>query len=155
MRKSTTLAVAATGAMRHSEGSRDRQGSRMSHLDRPATTQDVVWIYRALLEREPESEAVVENMAGAPLGELILSFLGSEERARRRVGLLNERYRKAWPGGMVDIRASPENLKALFDTASRMLDGLSRLGMLGLLLAVPAAITWAIRRVSGRKTSSG
>ena len=91
----------------------------MSHLDRPATTEDVVWIYRALLEREPESEAVVQNMAGAPLGELILSFLGSEERARRRVGLLNERYRKAWPGGGVDIGASPETLKALFDTARR------------------------------------
>jgi len=91
----------------------------MSHLDRPATTEDVVWIYRALLEREPESEAVVAGMAGTPLGQLILSFLGSEERARRQVGLLNERYRSAWPGGAVDLAASPETLASLFDTARR------------------------------------
>lgn len=91
----------------------------MSHLDRPATTEDVVWIYRALLEREPESEAVVQGMVGVRLGDLILSFLGSEERARRQVGLLNERYRSAWPGGVVDLTASPEALRSLFETARR------------------------------------
>lgn len=91
----------------------------MTHLDRPATAEDVVWLYRNLLEREPESEAVVQGMIGTRLGDLMLSFLDSEERARRRIGLLNERYRKAWAGGAVDIDASPDTLAALFETARR------------------------------------
>jgi hypothetical protein len=33
------------------------------------------------------------------------------------------------------------------------LDGLSRLGMLGLLLAGPAALLWAVRRLLRRKRS--
>lgn len=91
----------------------------MSHLDQPATTRDVIWLYRTLLDREPENDGMLQVMVGRPLGELILDFLESEERARRLVGLMNERYRGAWPGGAVDLNASPETLQALFDTARR------------------------------------
>jgi hypothetical protein len=43
-----------------------------------------------------------------------------------------------------DLERGPRNL------AERALDGLSRLGMLGLLLAVPAAGVWAVKRVLQR-----
>ena len=33
------------------------------------------------------------------------------------------------------------------------LDGLSKLGMLGLLLAVPAAVAWAVKQALRRKSS--
>ena len=91
----------------------------MSQLDAPATVDDVVRLYRALLSREPEASAVVQSMVGTPLGALILSILDSEERARLQVGLLNDRYRRNWPGGVVDIGASGETLAALFETARR------------------------------------
>lgn len=91
----------------------------MPHLDQPATAEDVIWLYRTLLERGPENDSVLQAMVGRPLGELMLDFLDSEERARRLVGLMNERYRRAWPGGRVDLDASPDTLKALFDTARR------------------------------------
>lgn len=89
----------------------------MSHLDAPATVEDVAWLYRELLDREPESAAVVKRMTGTPLGELMLSFLDSEERARLQVALLTDRYRRDWPSGKVDIKASRKTLKALFNTA--------------------------------------
>jgi hypothetical protein len=37
----------------------------------------------------------------------------------------------------------------------RALDGLSRLGMLGLLLAPIAGTAWLVKRVLGRRSSSG
>jgi SAM-dependent methyltransferase len=91
----------------------------MSHLERPATTEDVIWLYRALLDRGPETDAVLQGMVGQPLSRLIVDFLNSEERARLQVGLMNERYRRTWPGRAVDLNASQDTLKALFDTARR------------------------------------
>jgi len=37
----------------------------------------------------------------------------------------------------------------------RALDGLSRLGMLGLLLAVPAAVVWGVKRFLQRPSKRG
>ena len=44
-----------------------------------------------------------------------------------------------------DLAREPRNL------GEKALDELSRLGMLGLLLAVPAAGVWAVRKVLRRK----
>lgn len=89
----------------------------MSHLEAPAGRETVIGLYRLLLGRDPESEAVIAEALGLPVGRLIEGFLGSEERARRDVGLLNERYRRAWPSGPVDLTADPRTLAALLDMA--------------------------------------
>lgn len=89
----------------------------MSLLDTPATAKEVTWLYRALLKREPESKAVTGQKVGTPVGHLMLDFLDSEERARLQVALLTDRYRRDWPKGQVDLRASKKTLKALFATA--------------------------------------
>lgn len=91
----------------------------MSILDAPAGRDEVIALYRLLLGREPESAAVVDAHCGVALADLIRGFLDSEERARVRVGLLNERYRFDWPGGGVDLATSPDQLAALFETARR------------------------------------
>lgn len=49
-------------------------------LDRPLAREDIVWCYRALLGREPESEqAIQSHLERGSLRQLVESFLGSPE----------------------------------------------------------------------------
>jgi SAM-dependent methyltransferase len=46
----------------------------------PVTAEDVIWCYRTLLGRDPESEVAVRSrLDGADLKTLVLAFIGSQE----------------------------------------------------------------------------
>jgi hypothetical protein len=58
-------------------------------------------------------------------------------------------------GPVRTLHAVPDVDPRRRNVGENMLDGLSRLGMLGLLLAPVAATAWAVKRVLRRKSSSG
>ncbi len=52
-----------------------------AHRDFMRTTldSDVAWLYRTILQREPESDDVIARRAGHPLLDVVLEFVRSEE----------------------------------------------------------------------------
>jgi hypothetical protein len=58
-------------------------------------------------------------------------------------------------GPLRTIGAVPDAEPRHRGVGERALDGLSRLGMLGLLLAPIAGTAWLVKRVLGRRSSSG
>lgn len=56
-----------------------------SGADRPASPNDVVQLYRFVLDREPESEVVIEKALGFTRAELAAAFLATAEFAERVV----------------------------------------------------------------------
>jgi SAM-dependent methyltransferase len=82
--------------------------------------EEVVWAYRLILGREPESEAVVEaTMAASDWGQLRSAFLGSPEFVRK----YDPHMASALPVGRhfdadtiaVDINCTDTQLQAMFD----------------------------------------
>ncbi len=80
--------------------------------------EEVIWAYRMLLGREPESEAVIDlQMQAFDLAHLRSAFLGSEEFNRKFVQSAEPLVGRFFEVDRtyIDIRCSDEQLQAMFD----------------------------------------
>lgn len=92
-------------------------GANRGVLAAPLTRADVAALYRLVLSREPENEAVLQAAAGTPAMAFLRSILGSAEYRRLAVNRLTEEFLADLPQGEIQVAASEDELAALLDHA--------------------------------------
>ena len=88
-------------------------------MNTPVTREEVIWCYRLLLGREPESESIIEQQLLAPSRtELIEGFLTSLEFARRLPGLTAQQSSLTWMQAepvRIDVDISEAQLREMLE----------------------------------------
>jgi hypothetical protein len=92
-------------------------GEKLSALESPLTAADVAALYRLILRREPENDAVIEAAAGTQAITLLKALLDSDEYRRMAVNLLTEQFLAELPDGRIETDASDEEMAALLEHA--------------------------------------
>jgi SAM-dependent methyltransferase len=76
------------------------------------TRDDVIWCYRTLLQREPETEAVVRwHLTASHWRSMVQAFIGSDEFQTRRPTRLF--HPLALPPARIDVDIGPERMNAM------------------------------------------